>query len=41
MNEHAKTEKMDNDSADLSDKKTWTAYGDQTVPKKAGPRTSV
>jgi RecA-family ATPase len=41
MNEHAKTEKMDNDSADLSDKKTWTAYGDQTVPKKAGPRTTT
>jgi hypothetical protein len=41
MNEHAKTEKMDNDSADLSDKKTWTAYGDQTVPEKAGPRTTT
>jgi hypothetical protein len=38
VNEHAK---MDNDIADLSDKKTWTAYGDQTVPKKAGPRTTT
>ena len=44
MNERAKMDGdslIANDSADLSDKKTWTAYGDQTVPKKAGPRTTT
>jgi hypothetical protein len=44
VNERAKMDgdsSIANDSADLSDKKTWTAYGDQTVPKKAGPRTTT